>query len=77
LQHKLASETQTEDELAAAQGSGEKPNAVNRFIALEPAGDTKPEPDVAGAIPRSLRPMPLKVRRQKRCRPLRLRYPKG
>ena len=43
------SEAKTADELAAAQGSGEKPNAVNRFIAVEPAGDTKPEPDVAGA----------------------------
>ena len=49
LQHKLASETKTADELAAAQGSGEKPNVVNRVIAVEPAGDTRPEPDVAGA----------------------------
>ena len=49
MQHKLASETKTADELAAAQGSGEKPNVVNRVIAVEPAGDTRPEPDAAGA----------------------------
>jgi len=49
LRHKLASETRTADELAAAQGSEGKPNAVNRVIAVEPASDSKPEPDVTPA----------------------------
>jgi hypothetical protein len=49
LQHKLASETKTADQLAAAQGNGGTPNAVNRVIAVEPASDAKPQPDVAGA----------------------------
>jgi uncharacterized caspase-like protein len=49
LQHKLASETKTADELAAAQGSEGKPNAVNRVIAVEPASDAKPESDVTAA----------------------------
>jgi uncharacterized caspase-like protein len=49
LQQKLASETKTASQLAAKATDEAPATAPNRVIAVEPASDAKPEPDVAAA----------------------------
>ena len=49
LQQKLESETKTASQLAAKTTDEAPATASNRVIAVEPASDAKPEPDVAAA----------------------------
>lgn len=49
LQQKLESETKTASQLAAKTTDEAPATAPNRVIAVEPASDAKPEPDVAAA----------------------------
>jgi hypothetical protein len=49
LQQKLDSETKTANQLAAKATDEAPPTAPNRVIAVEPASDANPEPDVAAA----------------------------